>query len=299
MTQTKIRRSNIILLTLVLFVATVIIVLVDFSKEEKQNYNIDIYKAYYIYDTKSSPVNLSYYLLNMEKNTSKEEIVNKITNKLLPNIATDLQVKNITINDDIIELTLNKDITKYEKNSIACLVNSLLQIKNTKNVKFIDEFTKIENIYSNNIGNYYLISPISNKLYTFLYRDLNYKIKYLDNNNQEKYLTIKDIKEHTVTYLLDDYEYQMKVTDDGLYLNNQKIINKIYKTNEQWETYQIKSVKLSEDQSLLIEVINNEDEYQERYLFKQGLGIWEYSRQDKKGKIISSLKYQKKVLNND
>ena len=48
-----------------------------------------------------------------------------------------------------------------------------------------------------------------------------------------------------------------------------------------------------------IEVINNEDEYQERYLFKQGLGIWEYSRQDKKGKIISSLKYQKKVLNND
>ena len=54
----------------------------------------------------------------------------------------------------------------------------------------------------------------------------------------------------------------MKVTDDGLYLNNQKIINKIYKTNEQWETYQIKSVKLSEDQSLLIEVINNEDEYQ-------------------------------------
>ena len=112
MTQTKIRRSNIILLTLVLFVATVIIVLVDFSKDEKQNYNIDIYKAYYIYDTKSSPVNLSYYLLNIEKNTSKEEIVNKITNKLLPNIATDLQVKNITINDDIIELTLNKDITK-------------------------------------------------------------------------------------------------------------------------------------------------------------------------------------------
>ena len=49
MTQTKIRRSNIILLTLVLFVATVIIVLVDFSKDEKQNYNIDIYKAYYIY----------------------------------------------------------------------------------------------------------------------------------------------------------------------------------------------------------------------------------------------------------
>lgn len=295
----KIVKSNIILIGLITFVLALIIILVDFSKETPPNYNVDIYKAYYVYDPLSNPINMSYYLINTDKNTPQEKVINKIINKILPNISTTIEVENVFVNKGEIVLTINEDITKYNKHNINCLVNSLTQLKNIVTIKFINSKTQKEMIYQENINNYYIISPITDKLYTLLYRDLNYKIKYIDHFNKEKYLTIKELKEHTVTYLFENQEYQMKVTKDGLYLNNEKILNKTYKTNEQWDNYQIKSVRTSQDNALLINITNIKKDYQEEYVLKQGIGIYSYTRLDLKGNVISSLKYQQKELNND
>lgn len=295
----KIVKSNIILIGLITFVLALIIILVDFSKETPPNYNVDIYKAYYVYDPLSNPINMSYYLINTDKNTPQEKVINKIINKILPNISTTIEVENVFVNQGEIVLTINEDITKYNKHNINCLVNSLTQLKNIVTIKFINSKTQKEMIYQENINNYYIISPITDKLYSLLYRDLNYKIKYIDHFNKEKYLTIKELKEHTVTYLFENQEYQMKVTKDGLYLNNEKILNKTYKTNEQWDNYQIKSVRTSQDNALLINITNIKKDYQEEYVLKQGIGIYSYTRLDLKGNVISSLKYQQKELNND
>lgn len=295
----KIVKSNIILIGLITFVLALIIILVDFSKETPPNYNVDIYKAYYVYDPLSNPVNISYYLINTDKNTPQEKVINKIINKILPNISTTIEVENVFVNQGEIVLTINEDITKYNKHNVNCLVNSLTQLKNIVTIKFINSKTQKEMIYQENINNYYIISPITDKLYSLLYRDLNYKIKYIDHFNKEKYLTIKELKEHMVTYIFENQEYQMKVTKDGLYLNNEKILNKTYKTNEQWDNYQIKSVRTSQDNALLINIINIKKDYQEEYVLKQGIGIYSYTRLDLKGNVISSLKYQQKELNND
>jgi len=295
----EIIKSNIILFSLIIIFLSFIIIFALPKKETTNNYNVDVYKAYYMYDVNSNPKSMTYYLINVNKNTKKETIINKIFTKILKNISKDLEIKNVNITEDEISLTINDDITKYNEDDINALVNSLTEIKNIKKIKFINELTSKEKVYENNINNYYINSPITNKLYTFIYRDNNYKIVYTDNYDNDLYLTIKSNKEDIVTYEFNNKIYKVKVNKNCLYINESKILSPTYKTNDTWDNYKITNIKLSEDDTLLITINNKTPDYIEEYVLKQAVGIYSYYKKDLKNNTITSFKYKKKVFNND
>ncbi len=296
--QSKVVKSDIILLSLILLFLSIIIILVDFPKTKNKDYDVNVYKAYYVYDTLSTPVSLTYYLINTDTSTSTDIIIDKILTKTLKNININLNVENININNNTLELTINDQITKYNINDINSLVNSLTEINNIKEVKFINK-DNTTNTYYNSLDKYYINSPISNKLYTFLYRDTNYKISYIDKSKEINYLTIKKNKDNYVIYNYNNEEYKMHIKEDGLYLNDKKILNNTYKVNDTWDTHKITKKTLTDNNTLLISVTNKEETFKEIYQLEQGIGLYSYQKVDNKNNIIETITYQKKEFNND
>lgn len=296
--QSKVVKSDIILLSLILLFLSIIIILVDFPKTKNKDYDVNVYKAYYVYDTLSTPVSLTYYLINTDTSTSTDIIIDKILTKTLKNININLNVENININNNTLELTINDQITKYNINDINSLVNSLTEINDIKEVKFINK-DNTTNTYYNSLDKYYINSPISNKLYTFLYRDTNYKISYIDKSKEINYLTIKKNKDNYVIYNYNNEEYKMHIKEDGLYLNDKKILNNTYKVNDTWDTHKITKKTLTDNNTLLISVTNKEETFKEIYQLEQGIGLYSYQKVDNKNNIIETITYQKKEFNND
>lgn len=296
--QSQVVKSDIILLSLILLFLSIIIILVDFPKTKNKDYDVNVYKAYYVYDTLSTPVSLTYYLINTDTSTSTDIIIDKILTKTLKNININLNVENININNNTLELTINDQITKYNINDINSLVNSLTEINNIKEVKFINK-DNTTNTYYNSLDKYYINSPISNKLYTFLYRDTNYKISYIDKSKEINYLTIKKNKDNYVIYNYNNEEYKMHIKEDGLYLNDKKILNNTYKVNDTWDTHKITKKTLTDNNTLLISVTNKEETFKEIYQLEQGIGLYSYQKVDNKNNIIETITYQKKEFNND
>ncbi len=296
--KSKIVKSDIILLSLTLLFLSIVIILVDFPQKNNELYDIDVNKAYYIYDINSKPISLTYYLINTYKQDTTETIIDKIATKILKNISPNIEIINININNNTLELTINDKISNYNTHNINCLVNSLTEIKSINEITFINN-DNTTNTYYNTTNDYYINSPITNKLYTFLYRDNNYKIVYLDKENNTNYLTITKSKDNYVIYNYNNEEYKMYIKDDGLYLNDNKILSNTYKVNDTWNTSKIEDITKTDNNTLLITVVNTKEDGKEIYKLEQGIGIYSYKKIDNSNNIIESIIYKKKEFNND
>lgn len=292
----KIIKSDIILFLLVIGFIGIIILFVDFSSYQKkqEEYDVSVYKAYYVYDELSAPISLSYTLINTKYNISKEKIIDKIFNTLSTNISSTLKLLNINIDNAEIMLDLNEDIKKYPNIEIECLVNSILQIGDYKSVNI--KYQNDDNYYFDTTEKYYINSPITNKLYSFLYQDKNYKIIYVDELKKEVELTIHSNKDNYVIYNFGTEKQKWEVKRDGLYVNGLKLMSNNFKVNAQDKNIKIISIILEEDNTLSVTIKMNNDITTEIYILKQGLGISYYESRDLKGKIINSYKYVKKVF---
>lgn len=280
-------KSDIVLFLLILIFVSIIFLFVDFSSKEKKDYNISVYKSYYVYDKLSNPISLSYDMININKNEKKDVIIKKVFDKN----KLELKLNEIIINNDEVTLLVDKSINNYDKLDIECLANSILEINNYKLVNF--KYNDESNSYNSTTDKYYINSPIINKLYTFLYRDKNYKIIYDDNIK----LTIKTSKDDYVIYNILDEEEKWAVKKDGLYKNDHLILPLSFKVGYVTSNVKVISINLDTDNTLLIniEVIN--DDIFSNYVLKQGLGIYSLIEKDAKGNIIKNYKYVSKEFN--
>lgn len=282
-------KSDIVLFLLILVFVSVIFLFVDFSSKGKNNYNVVVYKSYYVYDTLSNPISLSYDMINVNKDEKYENIIKKIIDK--NNLK--LEVSKLTINNDEVTIEIDDDINNYDKLDISCLANSILEVNNYKKINF--KYNDMITSYDYTINDYYINSPIINKLYSFLYRDKNYKIIY-DNDLE---LTIKTSKDDYVIYNVLDKEEKWVVKKDGLYKDNNLILPVNYKVGSTMNNVKVLSVTLDTDNILLINVETYYDDIISNYTLKQGLGVYSLIVKDNMNNITLNYKYVKREFNEE
>lgn len=295
--QKTIIKSNIILFILISLFLGVILAFVDFSsfKKEEKQYNVTVYKSYYVYDNLSNPISLSYDMINLDKRVKEEKVIEKVFKKAALNISNTLQLNGIKIEDKIVTLNVNEDISNYDKLNVECLINSIIDINHYQQIKIVYE-NDIK-IFEKTLDNYYINSPIINKLYTYLYRDNNYKIIYLDQQNNNHYLKILTNKEKTVIYKIDEIQQKWTIKNDGLYIDDEKILPKSYKVGDKYDNCTITSVNLDQDNTQIITVEKNMPDFTIVYTLKQGLGVIKYTKLNNANQIIEQYTYQEKIFN--
>lgn len=249
---------------MICIVITFVIIFIDFSKNSN-NYNVDVYKIYYVYDELSSPTTLSYDMLEVDVGTKKEDVVNRVIDKYK---EKGINISSVRVENNIIYLNIENE----EYNRV--LIESLIDIDgiDTININGVD--------YGSKISEYYVNSPIVDKLHTFLYKDENYEIVYLNELESEVLFRIKSSTKDEMVYYLGEREIKLSVKRDGLYLDDKKVLSKDFKVNNDG----VSEVKLMEDNTLMV-VIDND---LEKIILKQGIGI--YYMEDKENKTVLSYK---------
>jgi len=288
-------KSDIVLILLVLAFITIIFLFVDFSiKNENKDYDVSVYKSYFVYDKLSSPISLSYDMINVSNKDSFEKKILKVIESNIYSFSSTLKVVDLKIQDDIVLLTLNEDFTIYDELAIICLTNSILEVNNYNSVKLI--YQELEKTYTNTTQNYYINSPIVNKLYTFLYRDKNYKVVYENSNNEEIYLTIETSKDDYVVYNFNGIKLKWVVKKDGLYVDDIKVLSNTYKVLDTYGDFKILEVILETDNTLSFKIEKIEDNKKYVFTLRQGIGLYNVDIFENEKKV-DSFKYKDKVFN--
>ena len=282
---------DLVLVFLICLSLSLIILFVDFDKEDKLTYNRDVYRTYYLYDNNSNPVSLSYEILEFNKDTDIKKVIKKMLDKL----------KIVDYNDFIVDgssvlIILNNDYSTIDKISLDCLVNSITSINVIDEV--ILKYGDNSNKYTSNISEYYVNSPLQNNLLLFLYRDSNYKLLYKNELEEDNYFVLSKVSDNSSIFNIGDDKYTWKVKRDGIYINDKKILSNTYKVNDTWviddnKTATITGVNIDNDDILLIDVSIKYDNGEIKYQLKQGLGITSYTKYEN-NTLISKYEYVKK-----
>jgi len=301
--------SDLFLVLLICIAVTLIILFVDFSDNELKNRDVDVYKAYYLYDEKSEPISLSYEMVELPKDSSIESAIEEVFEVIKENYSKTVRLNDVILENNKAIIVLNEDIIVNEsKNKIDALVNSILDIKDLDELVIKIEESEVNYTYQSNISDYYVNSPIQNKLTTFLYKDENYVLTYKNNLDETINFKIIDSGKDYTNYLitikneeLKEKEIKWHVKSNGLYRDNDKILNDSFKVGDTYEVNSsnkatINYVRLQDDGTLLIEILITNENMKEIITLKQGLGIYKYSKYEN-DMLIEEYSYIEKIFN--
>lgn len=289
---------DIILILLIWIAISIIILFVDFSgKEKENNYDVSIYKTYYLYDQNSEPVSLTYDMIELKKESSFDEIITAMFQQFQEHLNADLELLGYEKNEDTLSLKLNQDISQ-DKITLDSIVNSFTNIYGIQTVKII--YGESEKKYQSNLDEYYINSPLQNKLLTFLYKDSNYRLLYKNQEEATIDVNIKKIVDERTVYLsYENAETKWNIKTDGLYIDNQRILTSTYKVGDTFEsdgkTVQVLKVVLDEDDILNITIKRTSIE-EEIFVLKQGIGLYAYEKKDNNNELLETYKFYKRKI---
>ena len=289
----KVLKDNWFIIILLAISISVVLLFVDFSflHNNTVSRDVNIYKIYKLYDEASTPVTLTYDVLEIKKSSSIDKTISTLFEALKMSLPANTTLISQTISDDVLTLNLNQafldnHIVNNKKQKILndCVINTLTQVKGINKIQFIVNGQKIDDdniklsynqIFISNINEYIIYSKLKNNMTTYLYKDLNYQLVYNDDLNEYQKIELLDTKKNISKYLIVSTK-DLKITnrnetwevkDDGLYVDNSLILPSTYKVGDYWEakkyqplsydkTYQanfiIKSISLQPDNSLLV-----------------------------------------------
>lgn len=288
-------KNEIILILLIIISLAIIVILVPFATNKDEKDSNLVYRSYYLYDENTLPVSLSYEMLEYAKDTTKERVIKDLFNKNKLDISDTLKLKKIELKEKEVILTINEKLDTTKKIPIDCLVNSIIDLEEIEKVIF--RYNNNDITYKNNIESYYVSSPLTDKLASFLYKDENYDILYLNELKEEITFKIKKVEENKTTFKVEKEKIIFEKKRDGFYYENIKVLSNNFKVKDNWisndKNVVIEKIELQEDNTLLVTVKVSSDTDEEIILLKQGLGLYSYQLKENNN-IVKEYIYQDK-----
>ena len=87
--------------------------------------------------------------------------------------------------------------------------------------------------------------------------------------------------------VLDEIQQKWTIKNDGLYIDDEKILPKSYKVGDKYDNCTITSVNLDQDNTQIITVEKNMPDFTIVYTLKQGLGVIKYTKLNNANQIPS------------
>lgn len=288
-------KNEIILILLIIISLAIIVILVPFATNKDAKDSNLVYRSYYLYDENTLPVSLSYEMLEYAKDTTKERVIKDLFNKNKLDISDTLKLKKIELKEKEVILTINEKLDTTKKIPIDCLVNSIIDLEEIEKVIF--RYNNNDITYKNNIESYYVSSPLTDKLASFLYKDENYDILYLNELKEEITFKIKKVEENKTTFKVGKEKIIFEKKRDGFYYENIKVLSNNFKVKDNWisndKNVVIEKIELQEDNTLLVTVKVSSDTDEEIIVLKQGLGLYSYQLKENNN-IVKEYIYQDK-----